>query len=424
LASVPDAASPRKRSRHEPQLQKLAAAEARKAQDSEETLKKQNEELQLQVVALQNEARKAAESANEDFASFKRRAEEADMATQALKTEINRIKKNLEEEVAKSNNLHEMNNRLAQHFQLAIAAEVEKEKARITQQIHQAAAAEVEKEKAHITQQIHQAAAAEVEKEKAHITQQIHQAAAAEVEREKERLAQQYVRASAEAEKERNAAVVGVRNDLERVASEKANISNDLEQQRRLVATLQEANSRLSAKLDEMVEQGDVQMQAQHDQLHTITQSDLNEAQECIKRLTEEGTRVSNQLQQMTEKLQQAERYIEFQRREIDTHQPCVCGQQSQHHIQQTQLQQVEQTGAFAADSLVDMVSSHFSLVHNSNDLPAVGVNNLQDALPNISLTPSHVSPLEHSSSQTEVVINSHSLFICAYIHFFFCRHL
>jgi chromosome segregation ATPase len=126
---------------------------------------------------------------------------------------------------------------------------------------------------------------------------------------------------------------------------------------------LQEENSRLSAKLDKMVEQGDIQteqMQAQHNQLHTITQSELNKTQEHIKRLTEEGTRVSNQLQQMTDKLQQAERYIEFQQHKIDAHQPCVCGQQSQ-------PQQVEQTGAFAADSLVDMMSSHFSLAHNSN---------------------------------------------------------
>jgi triphosphoribosyl-dephospho-CoA synthetase len=145
-------------------------------------LKKQNKELELQVVALQNEVHKAAESANDDFASFKCRTEEADMATQAFKTEINRINKNLKDKVAKSNNLCKTNNGLTQHFQLAIAAEVEKEKA--------------------------------------HITQQIHQAATAEVKKEKERLAQQYVCASAKA-KERNAAVVGVRNDLEQVASKK-----------------------------------------------------------------------------------------------------------------------------------------------------------------------------------------------------------
>jgi hypothetical protein len=42
----------------------------------------------------------------------------------------------LEEEQVKNNHLHKVNNRLAQQFDLAVAAEVEKEKAKITNQIY------------------------------------------------------------------------------------------------------------------------------------------------------------------------------------------------------------------------------------------------------------------------------------------------
>jgi uncharacterized protein YlxP (DUF503 family) len=128
----------------------------------------------------------------------------------------------------KNNHLHEINNRLAQQFNLAVAAEVEKKKAKIANQIHLATVAEVEKERAKIANQIHLTIAAEVEKEKAKITNQIYLTATAEVENEKVRLAQEYIHASFEIEKEKNVVMIGIRNDLERVVSEKTSLLNAL----------------------------------------------------------------------------------------------------------------------------------------------------------------------------------------------------